>query len=315
MKPAAGPLRPRYSCIRLRRRADLEPGGRHGAEPDGKGMLDCNAFGQIARGEAGGEGGGSRTGRAARANFHPALRPRRLHRESHRRRLQFIQGDSSGGGDVQAFHGVGVRHGDGGDLVARLAREPAHTVALAAEDKRDPAFRERAADERRPCRVSRPITRPGARSFQRDQGAGDIDRAQQGHGFQGAGGRLGEGAGFIRGVAVLRDDRGGGERSGRAQDGADVAGIGHLVEYLQADRAVRSRAPGPAVAEDRQEGRALMNHVAAEQMVEGGADTRGRDRPGWRRSWESGSSASSVIISRRKRRAGLLSAAATACSP
>ena len=32
-------------------------------------------------------------------------------------------------------------------------------------------------------------------------------------------------------MAVLRDQRGGAERGGRAQDSADVVRVGHLVEY------------------------------------------------------------------------------------
>src|SRR5208283_3244548 len=74
-------------------------------------------------------------------------------------------------------------------------------------------------------------------------------------------------AGFLRRVAVLRDDAGGTERGGGAQDGADVARVGDLVEHDERAGALEDggqRRLRQRIGEQRD---ALVDHVAAEHLV------------------------------------------------
>ena len=125
--------------------------------------------------------------------------------------------------------------------------------------------------------------RPDTGRLQRDQRAGDVDRAQQRHGLQRAGRGLGERAGLLRRVAVLGDHRRHAERRGRAQDGADVARVGDLVEHDQRPgpfQRLLQAGRGQRIGEQRG---ALVGDVAAEQVVEPAAlDLLGRHRPGRR---------------------------------
>ena len=69
--------------------------------------------------------------------------------------------------------------------------------------------------------------------------AGEIDHPHPRHDLERSRGGLGERPAFRRRVAVLRDQRRGAERGGRAEDRADVVRIGHLVEHHE--RPVRLR--------------------------------------------------------------------------
>ena len=94
---------------------------------------------------------------------------------------------------------------------------------------------------------------------------------------------LASAAGLLRRVAVLGDHRRHAERRGRAQDGADVARVGDLVEHDQRagpfQRLLQAGRP-QRIGEQRH---ALVGDVAAEQVVEPAAlDLLGRHRPGRR---------------------------------
>ena len=134
--------------------------------------------------------------------------------------------------------------------------------------------------------------RPDAGRLQRDQRAGDVDRAQQRDGLQRTGRGLGERAGLLGRVAVLGDHRRHAERRGRAQDGADVARVGDLVEHDQRAGAVQRLLQAGRPQRVGEQRRALVGDVAAEQMVEPAAlHLLGRQRPGRRLALGRGSAA------------------------
>ena len=94
---------------------------------------------------------------------------------------------------------------------------------------------------------------------------------------------LASAAGLLGRVAVLGDHRRDAERGGRAQDGADIARVGDLVEHDQRTgpfQRLLQAGRGQRIGEQRH---ALVGDVAAEQVVEPAAiDLLGRHRPGRR---------------------------------
>ncbi len=62
------------------------------------------------------------------------------------------------------------------------------------------------------------------------EGAGEVDGAHQRDDFERPRGGLGQHAGVGRRMAVGNDHAGGAEGRRRAQDGADIVRVGHLVE-------------------------------------------------------------------------------------
>ncbi len=101
------------------------------------------------------------------------------------------------------------------------------------------------------------------------QRAGQIGGPHHGDHVRCAGGRLGQGAGEGRGVPVLDHHPAGPEGGGRAQDGADVLGIGDLVQHQ--DHALGR--PGDvldigALGGGGEEGEALMHRARRQQAVD-----------------------------------------------
>ena len=107
------------------------------------------------------------------------------------------------------------------------------------------------------------------------QGAGDVHHLDIGHDFQRAGGGLGQRARLRRGMAVLHHHGGDAESGGGAQDGADIVGIGKLVQHqhnpaalpagLRSRTSSRSRA-GRGAGFQR---RALMHRARRQQPGDG----------------------------------------------
>lgn len=73
---------------------------------------------------------------------------------------------------------------------------------------------------RAPTQIGQPLKRTG-----------QIRDARMGQAFGGADGRLGQGAGQGRSMTVLNDDSPRAERQGRSEDGADVLGVGQLIQH------------------------------------------------------------------------------------
>ena len=63
------------------------------------------------------------------------------------------------------------------------------------------------------------------------EGAGDIHHLDIGQDLQGAGSRLGQRARQRRGMAVLNDHGTDSESGGSTQNGADIVGVGKLVQH------------------------------------------------------------------------------------
>ena len=116
-----------------------------------------------------------------------------------------------------------------GDVVAQ-------PFSLGAEHERDGACGQGLADGR--FRLAGEAEAPVAGLGHFLERASEIDHAHPRHDLECARGRFGDHPTFGRGVAVLRDQRGGIERRGRAQDRADVVRIGHLVENHQGPRRI-----------------------------------------------------------------------------
>jgi hypothetical protein len=105
--------------------------------------------------------------------------------------------------------------------------------------------------------------------------------ADEGDALEGAGSGAGHGAGLFGGVAILGDDAGDAEGGGVAEYGADVAGVGDLIEDQDWARPVEHGGERGGRQEVGEEGDALMDGVAAEHVVELGAiGAFGGERPG-----------------------------------
>jgi hypothetical protein len=169
-----------------------------------------------------------------------------------------------------------ARYGEAGDYVAGFASEAAKALALGAKNQGDTITGDGAFDRTVGVAVEADAGKAhGANFLQCPSEILDLDPLDP---VEGAGGRLGENAGFGGGVATGGDDRVGGEGDRGAEDRADVVRVGDLVKDDDQFRL------GDGVEAERGEGRdfdgnSLVDGVDAEQAVE----IAGRRLLRWRR--------------------------------
>ena len=109
-----------------------------------------------------------------------------------------------------------------------LAHETAKSRAFGTEHERHVALR--GGVGKRAVAVGGERDPPEAHAAEAFEGTRDVNDLDARDEVEGAGGGLRENAGFRGRVPVLNDDRRGSEGGGRAEDGALVVRVGHLIQ-------------------------------------------------------------------------------------
>ena len=147
-----------------------------------------------------------------------------------------------------------------GDVVA-------HAFTLGPEHQRHGSGRQGLSE--RGVSFTRQTNAPVSRFRQFLERAGQIHHAHPRNDFQRATRGFRHRARFRRGVTVLRDDRRGTERRGRAQDRADVVRVGHLVEHQHRPAVLADHVIEEYVLQRRAfEHQPLMRRIARDQPGE-----------------------------------------------